>query len=41
MLPEGKEKVGKEAQKQNKTEKRETADFRVLTLKMISSTCTK
>lgn len=36
MLPEG-----KEAQKQNKTGKRETADFGVLTLKMIGTTCTQ
>jgi hypothetical protein len=40
VLPEGKEEDGEEAQKQNKTSKRETADFRVLTLKMISTTCT-
>ena len=41
VLPEGKEEAGNEAQKQNKTGKRETADFRVLTLKMISTTCTQ
>ena len=41
VLPEGKEEPGKEAQKQNKTGKRETADFHVLTLKMISTTCTQ
>ncbi len=41
VLPEGKKEIGEEAQKQNKTEKRETADFRVLTLKMISTTCTQ
>ena len=41
VLPEGKEEAGEEAQKQNKTGKRETADFRVLTLKMISTTCTQ
>ena len=40
VLLEGKEEAGEEAQKQNKTGKRETADFRVLTLKMISTTCT-
>jgi hypothetical protein len=39
VLPESKEEAGEEAQKQNKTGKRETADFRVLTLKMISRTC--
>jgi len=41
VLPEGKEEAGEEAQKQNKTGKRETADFHVLRLKMISTTCTK
>jgi len=41
VLSEGKEEVGDEAQKQNKTGKRETADFRVLTLKMISKSCTQ
>jgi hypothetical protein len=41
VLPEGKEAAGEEAQKKNKTGKRETADFRVLTLKMISATCTQ
>src|SRR5260370_28983257 len=40
VLQEGKERAGEEAQKQNKTGKRETADFHVLTLKMISTTCT-
>jgi hypothetical protein len=39
VLPEGKEEAGGEAQKRNKTDKRETADFHVLTLKMISTTC--
>jgi hypothetical protein len=39
VLPEGKDEAGEEEQKQNKTGKRETADFRVLTLKMISATC--
>jgi hypothetical protein len=41
LLPEGKEEAGEETQKQNKTGKRETADFRVLTLKMISKSCTQ
>ena len=41
VLPEGKKEAGEEAQKQNKTGKRETADFRVLTLNMISTTCTR
>ena len=40
VLPEGKEESGEEAQKQNKTGKREAFDLRVLTLKMISTTCT-
>ena len=39
--PEGKEEPGDETHKQNKASKRETADFRVLTLKMISTTCTQ
>jgi len=39
-LQEGKEEAGEEAQKQSKTGKREAADFRVLTLKMISKACT-
>jgi hypothetical protein len=39
VLPEGKEEPGEEAQKQNKTGKGETADFHVLTLKMISANC--
>jgi hypothetical protein len=39
VLPEGKEGAGEEAQKQNKAGKREIADFHVLTLKMISTTC--
>ena len=39
-VPEGKEEAGEEAQKQSKTGKREAADFRVLTLKMISKACT-
>jgi hypothetical protein len=37
----GKEEPGDETHKQNKTGKRETADFRVLTLKMMSTTCTQ
>jgi hypothetical protein len=41
ILPEGKEEAGQEAQKQDKTSKRETADFRVLTLKMISTACSQ
>ena len=41
VLPEGKEEPGDETHKQNKASKRETADFRVLTLKMISTTCTQ
>jgi hypothetical protein len=41
VLPEGKEEAGEEPQKQNKPGKGETADFRVLTLKMISTTCTQ
>jgi hypothetical protein len=39
--PEGKEEPGDETHKQKKASKRETADFRVLTLKMISTTCTQ
>jgi hypothetical protein len=41
VLPEGQEGSGDETHKQNKASKRETADFRVLTLKMISTTCTE
>jgi hypothetical protein len=41
VLPEGKGEAGQETQKQNKAVKRETADFRVLRLKMISTTCTQ
>jgi hypothetical protein len=41
VLPEGEEKPGDETHKENKASRRETADFRVLTLKMISTTCTK
>ncbi len=39
VLAEGKEEAKEEAKEQNKTGKHETADFRVLTLKMISTTC--
>ncbi len=39
VLAEGKEEAGEEAKEQRKTGKHETADFRVLTLKMISTTC--
>ena len=41
VLPEGKEEDGEQAQKGNNTGKREIADFRVLTLKMTSTTCTQ
>lgn len=41
LLPEGKEKADEEEKKQNKTSKRETADFRVLTLKVIKANCTQ
>src|ERR1700693_1343574 len=41
VLPEGKEEPGDETHKQKKASKRETADFRVLTLKMIGRTCTQ
>jgi hypothetical protein len=41
VLPEGEEKPGDETHKENKASKRETADFRVLTLKMISTSCTQ
>ena len=40
VLPEGKEEAAEEAQKENKAGKRETADFRVGVLKMISKSCT-
>jgi hypothetical protein len=39
VLPEGKEAAGEQAQEQKKTVKRETADFRVLTLRVIGTTC--
>ena len=41
VLQEGTEEAREGAQQQNKAVKRETADFRVLTLKMISATCTQ
>ena len=41
VQPEGKEVAGEEAQKENKAGKRESADFRVRTLKMISKSCTR
>ena len=40
VLAESGEEAGKESRNKNKTAKSETADFRVLTLKMISTTCT-
>ncbi len=40
VLPEGKEEAAEEAQEENKAGKRETADLRVRTLKMISKSCT-
>ncbi len=39
VLAEGKEEAGEEAKEQSKTGKHETADFQVLTLKMISKAC--
>ena len=39
ILPEGKEESRDDQQMQNKTGNRETSDFRVVTLKMVSSTC--
>lgn len=39
VLPEGKDEAGEEAHEQNKTGKHETADFHVVKLKMISTTC--
>ncbi len=41
ILSGGKEEAGEETKEQNKTGKHETADFRVLTLKMISTMCKK
>ena len=40
FLPEGKEEPAEEAKKESNAGKRETADFRVRTLKMISKSCT-
>jgi hypothetical protein len=40
VLPGGNKESGEDGQKQNKIGKSETADFRVLTLKMISTNCT-
>ena len=41
VLPEAKEEVGEEAQKENRTGKRESADFRVRALKMTGKSCTQ
>lgn len=41
VVQEGKEGVGDEAQKRDKTGRPEASDFRVITLKMISRTCTR
>lgn len=41
VLPEAKEEAGEKTQQPNKNGKNETADFCVLTLKMISATCTR
>ena len=41
VLAEGEEEHGDETHRGNKASRRETADFRVLTLKMISTTCTQ
>src|SRR2546428_3390489 len=41
VLAEGEEEHGDETHKENKASRRETADFRVLKLKMISTTCTQ
>jgi hypothetical protein len=41
VLPGGNKESGEDGQKQNKIGKSETADFRVLTLKMISTNCTQ
>jgi hypothetical protein len=40
VLPESKEEAAKEARTEDKTGKRENADFRVRMLKMISKSCT-
>ena len=39
ILPEGKEEAAEEAQMGSKAGKRETADFRVRMLKVISKSC--
>ncbi|HVC18672.1 MAG TPA: hypothetical protein VNE16_01240 [Vicinamibacterales bacterium] len=39
VLPEGKEEAGEQEKGPGGTGKHETADFRVLTLKMVSRTC--
>jgi hypothetical protein len=39
VLPERKEEAAEDAQKENNAGKRETADFRVRMLKMISKSC--
>jgi hypothetical protein len=41
VLPEAKEEVGEEAHKKNRNGKRESADFHVRTLKLISKSCTQ
>jgi hypothetical protein len=41
VLPEGKEEAGEEAKEEAKTGKHETADFRVVRLKMVSASCAK
>jgi hypothetical protein len=41
VLPEAKEGVGEAAHKENRNGKRESADFRVRTLKLISKSCTQ
>jgi len=41
VLPEGKEEAGEDAQKETRTSKGESADFRVRTLKVISKSCTR
>ena len=41
VLPVGRKEAGEGAQKKNKTVKSETADFRVLALKMINTQCTQ
>jgi hypothetical protein len=41
IQPEGKEEGGEEAHRENKAGKRESADFRVRMLKVISKSCTQ